>query len=63
MSAARKPRRNTFKQCDVTRAIKAAFAAGATTARVEIDGRIVVIAENPQIADKATNSANEWDSA
>jgi hypothetical protein len=37
---------STFKQSDVTRAVKGAFAAGAQSVRVEVDkdGRIVVVA-------------------
>jgi hypothetical protein len=37
---------STFKQGDITRAVKGAFAAGAQLVRVEMDrdGRIVVIA-------------------
>jgi len=37
---------STFKQGDITRAVKGAFAAGAQLVRVEVDtaGRIVVIA-------------------
>jgi hypothetical protein len=37
---------STFKQGDVTRAVRGAFAAGAQSVRVEVDkdGRIVVIA-------------------
>ncbi len=36
----------TFKQGDITRAVKGAFAAGAQSVRVEVDneGRIIVIA-------------------
>jgi hypothetical protein len=59
-TATRKPRRNAFKQCDVARAIKAAFAGGATSVKIEVAG-LVVVAENSQFVDKATHSVNEWD--
>ena len=54
----------TFRQQDVTRAIKAVIAAGIKVARVEIgkDGRIVVVSGQPTEtagADKAL--PNEWD--
>jgi hypothetical protein len=41
--------RQTFKKCDVTRAVKGAAAAGIDVRRVEIDreGKIVVIAGAP----------------
>jgi hypothetical protein len=41
--------RQTFKQADMTKAVKAAVRAGLTVGRVEIspDGRIVVIAGAP----------------
>jgi hypothetical protein len=37
---------STFKQADITRAVKGAFAAGAQSVRVEVgaDGQIIVIA-------------------
>jgi hypothetical protein len=40
---------STFRQQDVTRAVKAVTAAGVHIARVEIDraGRIVVVAQQP----------------
>jgi hypothetical protein len=52
----------TFRRQDVTRAIKAAFAAGATRARVEVGG-IVITAEkfNPETANLTGDAANEWD--
>ena len=51
----------TFKQNDVTRAVKAVVAAGVEVARVEVDkdGRIVVIASKP--GPDASREANEWD--
>jgi hypothetical protein len=54
---------STFRQQDVTRAVKAIAAAGISIARVEIDknGKITVItAEAPDRTDEAME-ANEWD--
>jgi hypothetical protein len=54
---------STFRQRDVTRAIKAVAAAGIVVARVEVDksGKIIVITQ--QGADRAREGteANEWD--
>jgi hypothetical protein len=51
---------HTFKQCDVTKAIKGAVNAGLVVKRVEIeDGKIVVFAGRPD--DRFTTSTNEWD--
>jgi hypothetical protein len=54
----------TFRQGDVTRAVKAVVAAGVHVARVEVDrdGRIVVVAGKPTDSVVATE-ANEWDTA
>jgi hypothetical protein len=52
-----------FKQRDVTRALRAATAAGFVVHRFEIDreGKIVVVTEKREyIADASTN---EWDAA
>jgi hypothetical protein len=51
----------TFKQSDVTKAVKAVVAAGVDVARVEVgkDGRIVVIAGKPS-PDKE-KGGGEWD--
>jgi hypothetical protein len=47
----------TFKQRDVRAAVKAAFDAGATTARVEIDGRFIIVAsKSGQAPDGRPNS-------
>jgi hypothetical protein len=53
--------RLAFKQTDVTRAIKAALAAGVQIARIEIDrgGRIVIVPGSPTLA--AEPEYNEWD--
>src|SRR5262249_37115659 len=50
----------TFRQTDVTRALKAVTAAGIEVARIEIDrnGRIVIIPGKP-----TSEEANEWDRA
>ena len=52
----------TFRQQDVTRAIKAVTAAGTKVARVEIDkaGKIVLIAESPGTPKHASDTENEW---
>jgi len=54
---------STFRQQDVTRAVKAVAAAGVHIARVEIDkaGKIVIITTGP--ADQPAQGAevNEWD--
>lgn len=50
---------STFRQQDVTRAVKAVTAAGVNIARVEIDksGKIVIVT-----ADEApSREGNEWD--
>jgi hypothetical protein len=55
----------TFKQGDVTKAVKAVVAAGVAVARVEVDkdGRIVVIAGKSVPDDGASSDRNEWDAA
>jgi hypothetical protein len=53
----------TFKQRDVKAALKAAFAAGAETARVEVDkgGRLVIVASKPRQPMSTGNGG--WDQA
>jgi hypothetical protein len=54
---------STFRQQDVTKAVKAVAAAGMHIARIEIDkaGKIVIITggTNDQLAE--STEANEWD--
>jgi hypothetical protein len=52
----------TFKQSDVTRAVKAVVAAGVGVVRVEVDkdGRIVVFTGKTTDA-AVDHDANEWD--
>jgi hypothetical protein len=51
---------STFRQQDVTRAIKAVAAAGVSIARVEIDkaGKIVIVTASDAWPD---DGGNEWD--
>jgi hypothetical protein len=50
----------TFRQRDVTKAVKAVAAAGMPVARVEVDnaGKIIVVIGEPG---KAEADTNEWD--
>ena len=54
---------STFRQQDITRAIKAATAAGVGIARIEIDktGKIVIITAEPTDQPAAKMEGNEWD--
>ena len=54
----------TFRQCDVTKAVKAVVAAGVDIARVEIDkaGRITIIAATAGAGSApVAGMVNEWD--
>lgn len=52
----------TFRQLDVTRAIRAAFAAGAARAHVEVGGITITAEKTVWEGDKVADSgANEWD--
>jgi hypothetical protein len=52
----------TFKQGDVTKALRAAAAAGVDVKRIEIDraGKIVIVAGQPS-RDDSSADVNEWD--
>lgn len=55
---------NTFRQRDVTRAVRAARAAGMVVGRVVVDpvtGKITVEAGNPPGQDSPQAGGNEWD--
>jgi hypothetical protein len=53
----------TFRQSDVTKALRATVKAGIAVERVEIDknGKIVVVTAKPQDADGEKSEQNEWD--
>jgi hypothetical protein len=53
----------TFKQTDLSRALKAATTAGVKVARIEIDraGKIVLVTGEAKPGEVA--NANEWDAA
>jgi hypothetical protein len=54
----------TFKQNDLTKAIKATVKAGIAVGRVEIDkdGRIVIVPARPEdAANREKSGKNEWD--
>jgi len=56
----RKPRGpNLFRQRDVQKAVKAAFAAGAASVDIKI-GNVTVVANKSQSI-QGTHSGNEWD--
>jgi hypothetical protein len=54
----------TFKQQDVTRALRAAAAAGVEVQQVEIDktGKIILVTGKRQEQTDEGRGANEWDS-
>jgi hypothetical protein len=53
----------TFRQSDLTKALRATAKAGIAIARVEIDktGKIVVVTATPENADGEKPEQNEWD--
>jgi hypothetical protein len=53
----------TFRQQDVTRALKATAAAGFKVSRVEIDkqGRIVIVTDASREPDGERREGNPWD--
>jgi hypothetical protein len=53
---------STFRQQDVTKAVKAVTAAGVDIARIEIDkaGKIVIVTTNGSQPGESTE-VNEWD--
>ena len=56
---------STFKQQDVTRALRATTAAGIDIQRIEIDryGKIVIVMGKPLLAENMNmEGPNEWDS-
>lgn len=56
-------RQHTFKQCDVTKAIKATVKAGIAVGRVEIDkdGKIIIVSRPEDAANEEKPGKNEWD--
>jgi hypothetical protein len=56
---------STFRQRDLTAAVKAMRAAGCEVARVEIgkDGKITVVAGRPGASTAASDDINEWDAS
>jgi hypothetical protein len=54
---------STFRQQDVTRAVKAVAAAGVDIARIEIDkaGKIVIVASTGAEPGEGRAEGNEWD--
>jgi hypothetical protein len=62
---ARPVHRGKFRQIDVTRALRAAKAAGLPISRCEIDaeGKIVIVSDVPHMAtnNKAESAFDKWD--
>jgi hypothetical protein len=54
------PSRTTFRQRDVTRAVRATVAAGVVVARIEIEnGKITLVASNP-VESEPTDDFEKW---
>jgi hypothetical protein len=53
----------TFRQSDLTKAVKGMVKAGLSVSRAEIErtGKIVVVAATPQNEDGDRHEENEWD--
>jgi hypothetical protein len=53
----------TFRQKDVTRALRATIAAGIEVQRIEInkDGKIIVVTAKPTEPAEVLTGGNEWD--
>jgi hypothetical protein len=56
---------STFRQSDVTRAIKAVVAAGVHIARIEVDGtgKIAIVTTDAPNTQGEAGQTNEWDKA
>lgn len=53
----------TFRQSDLTRAVRGAVAAGIRVARIELAaGKCVLVAENGDRQAVTVEASNEWDS-
>jgi hypothetical protein len=52
---------NLFRQRDVEKAVRAAFAAGAQSVRIQVGG-VTILADKSQPIQGAAHSENEWDS-